>query len=301
MHCQTHTIPKGAVKIEEDFCPTEKELGKALTYMRSKNITPNFGDLVEFKEYSGYRNDGIMIFDGEKIIDLDSEIDDYGALPQNFRVLTKNADGTRFPLFYWHDYFRNYSNDAGDADDADDAGDDDSWRGIDHNVIVWFDHRPYLDEIVENITYDKKLYKSTSKKDKYAIYTHFTNDDGTRIYIVLIYQEVLYPMTLNSWEKFKLGYKVSSIMGSSSSRKVTYVHDTLPEYVEKYNTKDFVGLYDDSTYKLEPTIINDLKQRMVKLLSTNKLIPFNCADPNEFYSSIPTDKILYIDLDRQVN
>jgi len=44
------------------------------------------GDVVHFEEFSDYRNEGKLIFDGEKLIELDTEYDDYGCVPKQFTV-----------------------------------------------------------------------------------------------------------------------------------------------------------------------------------------------------------------------
>ena len=108
---------------------------------------------------SGYRNDGIAIFDGEKIINLDFESDDYGTLPSQFTVLQLTTTGHRYPVNYWHDVFQ------------------EGWLGLTHNHYVWFDHRPYIDQCTTNVIYDDQLFPG-----KYAMYTHFINDDGQPVY-----------------------------------------------------------------------------------------------------------------------
>ena len=65
------------------------------------------GDIVQlFPTDSTYRNDGKFIFDGEKLIALDSTYDEYGAIPPQFQF-------PEFPFNHWDDV-------------------------IDHNKIRWF-------------------------------------------------------------------------------------------------------------------------------------------------------------------
>lgn len=43
----------------------------------------------------GYRNDGLMIYDGDNIVKLDDVLDEYGSVPSQFKVITE------FPILYW--------------------------------------------------------------------------------------------------------------------------------------------------------------------------------------------------------
>jgi len=158
-YCAVHSIPQGAICIDDIYVPSEDELDQVTKYLKEHNYNVKYGDLIELTEYSGYRNTGIFIFDGTKVIDLESDYDDYGALPRIFKVLQKNEYGFTPSLFYWH-------NPLG--------------KGISHNNIVWFDHYDYIDEIKKNITCDGLL--SNGKN----IYTWFNLVDTNEIiYIVL--------------------------------------------------------------------------------------------------------------------
>ena len=54
------------------------------------------GDVVHFCRYSAYRNDGKVIWNGNSAVYLDTDSDEYGALPSTF-VMNDNL-----PLNYWH-------------------------------------------------------------------------------------------------------------------------------------------------------------------------------------------------------
>lgn len=159
--CNTFYISD--MKLVESCCPTREELDEAMTYVENTNI--KYGDLVIFRKNAGYRNDGVVIFDGEKLIDLYSEIDDYGSVPPIFKVLQKNKYGVDIGLYHWHDV------DGSPRDGR-----------IDHNYIVWFDQRTYAEELENNLVYDNKLFGI------YALYSFLTNYNGQKIYIVIIYQ-----------------------------------------------------------------------------------------------------------------
>jgi len=119
------------------------------------------GDLICFTGLNDYRNQGVNIFDGCEIITLDYNIDDYGALPPEpeFTVINNGV-----PIRYWE----NTEND----------------KGIDHNHLVWFDHRPVKQQCINNVTeIDDDLFTSFEYNDKtYKIYDHLSFfDDESRI------------------------------------------------------------------------------------------------------------------------
>ena len=97
---------------------------RMLEILNKSNIDLNRGDFVRIEEGT-YRNDGLFIFDGKQLIDLESDLDDYGYLPEQFKSLKE------FPLGYHH-------------------GED----GITHNSIIWLDYVEILDECLENVRYD---------------------------------------------------------------------------------------------------------------------------------------------------
>ncbi len=65
-----------------------------LQNLQSQNIHPIRGDIF-WKKPNHYRNDGVLIYDGQKFISLDYKPDDYGTIPQQFKVITE------FPPLYW--------------------------------------------------------------------------------------------------------------------------------------------------------------------------------------------------------
>jgi hypothetical protein len=92
----------------------------------------SFGDFIVDGAWpmSGYRNEGIYMWDGDDVIHLDWDIDEYGSLPYDFEVWKRHPeDGFIIPLRYW-DF-------------------------IEHNNFVRFDHRPYVKDMV--IRYDNIL------------------------------------------------------------------------------------------------------------------------------------------------
>ena len=266
-YCGLHKIPEEVVTLEDEAHPNEEELEQALDYLTSQGIAPRFGDLIEFEGNSGYRNNGIAIFDGRKIIDLDAEPDDYGTLPQCFRVLEINPTGVRFPIRYWHNL----------------TGED--WRGIEHNYYVWFDHRPYRDQLIDNVRYDNQLFNG-----KYAVFTHFLLEDGTKVYLVLLYTDQLFNKSPAAWAKFKEGYRLIS-WGTSGS---VYKHPTLPDFTERFSPATEKVLIDEDTGEIAGSIVEGIKQELVKIVQKEELIPFECADFEEFYPDDQVANVLYV-------
>jgi len=169
-HCATHILPPNALKFDDPEILTEEEMDMVLNYFRQNNYNLKYGDLIEIKKVSGYRNVGILIFDGTKIIDLDYEEDDYGSLPKQFKILQKNQDGFIPPIFYWHNVNSIFC-----------KNDENMWTGIDHNGFVWFDHQMYLDEILKNIKCDNEY-----TPNKYTCYTYFYSKEiNETVHIVL--------------------------------------------------------------------------------------------------------------------
>jgi hypothetical protein len=87
------------------------ELNPKKDYNIKRGDTICFGGRV-------YRNDGVWIWDGEKIIELETDIDDYGSVPNSFKV------GKEFHPNHWI-------------------------KIIDHNTIIWLE-----DDLFEKIEFD---------------------------------------------------------------------------------------------------------------------------------------------------
>jgi hypothetical protein len=124
--CKLFRIPNEVFyTTDEVYEVSEVGLAKGLEYLQNEDLV--FGDLVEYEyvmngEPKGrYRNDGLVIYDGEKLVNLYRNLDEYGSLHIIFQVIRKGV-----PLDYWNDF-------------------------IDHNYYVWFDISPVYEEINDNI------------------------------------------------------------------------------------------------------------------------------------------------------
>ncbi len=129
-HCASHHIPTSIqFQEEEDGSIAEFSLQQALRFLRENSIDLVKGDLILFDSVPRYRNDGVAIFDGRRIINIFDQIDEYGSLPPQFRVIEDNV-----PINYWTHF-------------------DDNTRGITHNYIVWFNHALVRDQCLANLQY----------------------------------------------------------------------------------------------------------------------------------------------------
>lgn len=88
--CEYHTYGDGGVCIEE----TLKDINSNKIIKQLVKDKFKKGDILHDSKYD-YRNDGKYVFDGEKFIDLNNEIDDYGSAPDIFLNITD------VPLNFW--------------------------------------------------------------------------------------------------------------------------------------------------------------------------------------------------------
>ena len=136
---------------EYSFASEDPEICTQLTkYVKKHRLDISRGDTLILDCVSGYRNDGVYLWDGSKVIDLYTDVDDYGSVPPDMKIFDEDDD-YRLPTH---------------------------WEGIiDHNHIVWFDVEPYKDELAENITYNKNGGK------KFIFYTWCILPDGKRLFL----------------------------------------------------------------------------------------------------------------------
>lgn len=90
----------------------------------------NRGDIIHIIECGSYRNDGRMIYDGNQLLDLYVDIDDYGSVPPIFLV------GDEFLATHW-------------------------LNTIDHNSIVWIDPTKYRDQLIKNMKDNRTQFTSS--------------------------------------------------------------------------------------------------------------------------------------------
>ncbi len=110
------------------------------------------GDIIHLESDGDYRNDGKYIYDGEKIVQLDYDMDDYGAIPSNFKILDDNLT---FSATYWVDV-------------------------IAHNTYIYWDTKPYIDQLVRNFK-PTKIVEENIRNHVYRTYlveTSFVHSTG---------------------------------------------------------------------------------------------------------------------------
>ncbi len=153
-HCYTHYVN---FKAEDENQLTDEEAKEILMILNDSDIDLRRGDLISTHAEHGYRNQEISIYDGVNIVNLCYDYDDYGCVPEQFKVIQE------FPINYWKDDWK--------ISDV-------RKRGIDHNNIVWFDHNIVKDQCIKNITH--KIVND----GKYGAITQFTYND--KIYYIVL-------------------------------------------------------------------------------------------------------------------
>lgn len=111
------------------FVYNEEDVAVQLTELvQERALTPKRGDIISLiPDEERYRNDGCFIFDGDKVIPLDTEFDNYGHLPSSIQV-----SDTEFSIIHWRDI-------------------------VGHNCIFWL-AQPILDRMTLHWDDEKRLY-----------------------------------------------------------------------------------------------------------------------------------------------
>ncbi len=131
-------------KVVEEFTPADLRVEKR------QEIIDNLkrGDIVAFYSLEdAYRNDGKAIFDGQDIVDLYYEEDDYGSIPPTFLV------GDEFPIMHWKD-------------------------NIDHNNIVWINPVGREDQLLDLSVIAGDTYHTTIVQFPLGTYTIRVDNTG---------------------------------------------------------------------------------------------------------------------------
>lgn len=118
----------------------EKQMEIMLGKLKKSKADLKWGDFVCNNDPEPYRNDGLMMFNGKKLVQLDFQdcFDEYGHLPAEFEVLRLHPETKELILpDYWHGIFAKNRPDGS--------------RFIGHNDLVNFDQTKHADEIIENM------------------------------------------------------------------------------------------------------------------------------------------------------
>jgi len=161
-HCESHTIP-ASVATYNYF--DQNVLSKALSYLKKNNADLVKGDLIMFESKSDMHSDRTAVYDGDEIMYLhyDSFIPHQsgGYLPKIFSVIKDKV-----PIHYWEDV----------------SSEGKHVQGL-RNQVIWFDHRNYLDECLNNMKYCQ------IENSRFAAFTTFTYE-GKVYRIIYDYTEL---------------------------------------------------------------------------------------------------------------
>lgn len=95
------------VEVNENFPLEELDLDRLLVLLRERQYPLHRGDVIYLAPVGGYRNVGKYFFDGQAIVDYDSELDDdYGSVIPEFLVPLE------FPPRYWSEQINDPGNET---------------------------------------------------------------------------------------------------------------------------------------------------------------------------------------------
>jgi hypothetical protein len=188
-------------------------------------VEVSVGDIIQLST-EVYRNDSKMIWDGSKFVHLDSDVDEYGAVPP----LSQLSVPQHFPIDYWKD-------------------------SVTHNYLVPFDSSQFKDEILKTHHIDGSIHyfeEFITNNNKFAgirrnskgqsvpiaepVYqvsqATFTYTDKTgKATVYTIYYEWINPKPLTIED---MNVKLSSMM-TAKKTNLYHTHDILEDYVTAVN------------------------------------------------------------------
>lgn len=147
-HCAIYYVPKGTKPRD------------MLRVLQDREVVLIEGDLVAL-EGPRYRNENLYIFNGKSLIELDDDIDEYGALPPRFHVFENGI-----PANYWsHDSKKGL-------------------EGISHNNIVWLNYDAVRDQCIANlVVYETDVDEVDEDEIGKSHTTFYLKDDPEPYYI----------------------------------------------------------------------------------------------------------------------
>lgn len=114
------------------------------------------GDIIHLESEGEYRNDGKYLFDGQTLVQLDYDGDDYGAIPPEYEILDDNLT---FSSTYWKDV-------------------------ISHNGMVYFNAPKYEQQLLANL---KKSERGSQDSPDILVYeTEFIHSTGIQFKVFFI-------------------------------------------------------------------------------------------------------------------
>ena len=170
LKCQLIEIPKKIINVPQQFTNYSQPLSEFLEhansskklqkYLDSCNI--KYGDIIHFEQFGDNRNDGKCIFNGEIIIELDSEIDDYGSLPNNFKLEIFGNNACYFSDVIAHNNIVHIDGNVGN-------------RSFQHNLLLWRQGNNYY------------IQKLKSYDNIEGIFYHVKHNNGKYRWIIYSY------------------------------------------------------------------------------------------------------------------
>lgn len=237
-------IPDEVIPLEDSNEKYIIEISKgkrraALKYLLDKQFDIRRGDLIRFPWINHKNgNDGVGIYNGTEIIELGSSLNqyEYGYLPQEFKVIDE------FPIGYFYLNFKGEGESNG------------GYEYITHSYIIWLDYKPYLPEILENITIGKHPDIKT-KNDIDIIFTYFTHRNGRKYYIIACGREEYYKFKRISGKGYDLLRKKAKRLMIQDLLKTETTYFLAYHNFPKIECKDLEILYLEYIYDNE----NDLR------------------------------------------
>lgn len=190
------------------------------------------GDLVAVKSATPDRNNGLLIFDGEKVVELPDELDQYDHLPNWCKVIENNV-----PLKYWHDKSSFSAEDEKKHLEYLEGKCPFTpyYRAVEHNFIVWYDTSRLDGNLSEKLEYKPLPWNSNVS----TIWAKMNSEDGP-IFFVYDYWDMAEHLAPDEivYETDRLGAKFAqqkvhafSCMSSGiegcedTDRKILYINE----------------------------------------------------------------------------
>jgi hypothetical protein len=200
------------------------------------------GDLICFTKDGvkerGYRNEGVYIWDGSKICNLYTEIDDYGSIPPEFKV------GKEFPPDYWI-------------------------KKIAHNDIVWLEDDLYNINNYEIVDNNRIIFYIKEYNYKIMIYHSFNDDYPIKFnkYKLSINNNQIQLITnyTCNYNLFKTIYNISIKDNRINQDEIINYIKNNDTFVEKKNDQHYIK-YNNIDYLVELTLIPKTNEQLFEQL-----------------------------------
>jgi len=200
------------------------------------------GDLICFTKDGiknrGYRNEGVYIWDGSKMCNLYTEIDDYGSVPPEFKV------GKEFPPDYWI-------------------------YKIAHNDIVWLEDDLYNINNYEIIDNNRIIVYTKEYNYKIMIYHSFFDDYPIKLnkYRLSINNNQIQLITnyTCNYNLFKTIYNISIKDSRINQDEIINYIKNNDTFVDKKNDQHYIK-YNNIDYLIELTFILKTNEQLFEEL-----------------------------------